>query len=159
MKSQNRKSLQTERLGFLIYRMGKEIASAYRVKLKKIGAKPEYAGILSAISHRNMHVRELSRHLGLNRQSLLNAVAELVAMKGVIRSENKLDARLVEISITKVGISLLKKIDLISADFDSELEGKLTRSETAEANRILLKLAQNPLVNSKSLFDKIDLKD
>ena len=84
---------QSQRIGFLLYRIGRAIATEYRREMEAFGFRPEVAGMLHALHDRgSTHTRELSRTIGVNRQTIVNE-ANVLAERGLITRSTSLQTR------------------------------------------------------------------
>ena len=143
-----------QRLGFALFRIGLEVARAYEAELAPLGLRHEHAGVLLAIGYDGpMHIRALGRHLGANRQTIVNAVDALQARGAVERTSDPTDARVVLVRLTRNGRSLLRKVEDASARMDARLDDVGTRAQRQHVLRFLHAVAE-----SAALGEPIDLR-
>ncbi|CCH53887.1 transcriptional regulator, MarR family [Fibrisoma limi BUZ 3] len=67
-------------------------------------------------------------------------VDKLVLKKLVQRTECPSDRRAVDVVITSKGLDLLKKLDVVQADYEVELNNKLTDEEALQLSQLLDRL-------------------
>jgi DNA-binding MarR family transcriptional regulator len=135
------------RLGFALYRVGREIARSYQLALSPLGVRPDHAGILTAIAYEGpLHIRALSRLLGINRQSIVNAVDELEREGAVERQPHPVDTRVVMVAITRAGKAKLRRIEEIATDYDARLDSIGTPAQRRATLEYLHNLAQSGIL-------------
>lgn len=87
-----------------------------------LGVRPDHAGILTSIAYEGpLHIRALARLLGINRQSIVNAVDYLESEGAVERQQQSSDGRVVLVAITMAGRLLLSKIEQIALSYDGRV--------------------------------------
>ena len=67
-------------------------------------------------------------------------VDKLLAKKLVLRTECPSDRRAVDVVITDKGLELLKQLDIRQAEWDKDLQGKLTAEEATLLSKLLDRL-------------------
>lgn len=123
--------------------MGLEVARAYEQELAPLNLRHEHAGVLLAIGHGGpLHIRALARHLGANRQTIVNAVDALEARAAVERIPSLGDARVVLVRLTRAGRGLLHQVEGASQRMDERFERVGTASERARVLRYLHAVAE-----------------
>lgn len=137
-----------QRIAFVLYRVGKEIARSYERRLAPLGLRPEHVGILTAIAAGGpMHVRGLSRLLGINRQTVVNAVNHLESQRTVTKIINPSDSRQVLVGISSKGLTVLAKVeDDVVARYDASVESIGTVAERTAVLSYLAKLAKSDVL-------------
>lgn len=145
MKSDNSQARRPgDRLGFALYRVGREVARSYEAALAPLGVRPEHAGILTAVAYEGpLHIRALSRLLGINRQSIVNAVDELESSGAVERKPDPEDSRAVLVTITRAGRAHLQRIEQTALEYDSRFLQVGTAAQRRAVVEFLSELAES----------------
>lgn len=108
-----------QKLGFALFRTGLSVAKAYEAELAPLGLRHEHAGVLLTVGHDGpSHIRALARHLGANRQTIVNAVDALEAAGAVERVADATDARVTMVRLTRTGHGLLREVEAASSRMD-----------------------------------------
>ena len=144
---------QSQRIGFLLYRIGRAIATEYRREMEAFGFRPEVAGMLHALHDRGpTHTRELSRTIGVNRQTIVNE-ANVLAERGLItRSTSAADSRLVVLAITDRGRRELARMDQESQRFDERLNALFATKELETLRGHLTRIAASDAIGGQPLL-------
>jgi DNA-binding MarR family transcriptional regulator len=112
--------------------------------LKKFGITPEQFNVLRILrgTHpKTMMLTEITKRM-LDKSSNCTRLVEKLRQKDFVNRELcESNRRQVDISITDKGLSLLKKIDSASPDWNKGIQ-KLSKTEAKELNRILDKLRE-----------------
>ena len=112
--------------------------------LKKFGVTPEQFNVLRILrgTHpKTMMLTEITKRM-LDKSSNCTRLVEKLRQKDFVNRELcESNRRQVDISITDKGLSLLKKIDADSPDWNKGIQ-KLSKTEAKELNRILDKLRE-----------------
>ncbi len=89
--------------------------------------------------------RDIRIMLNIDKGQLSRAIKQLVKKEILLRTESKVDARLIELTTTLKGKKLHDKMLEFSIERNEEIARGLTRSEFAEFFRILEKITQSSL--------------
>lgn len=144
---------QSRRIGFLLYRIGRAVATEYRREMEAFGFRPEVAGMLHALHDRGpTHTRELSRTIGVNRQTIVNE-ANVLAERGLItRCTSEADSRLVVLAITDLGRRELRRMDRESQRFDERLNALFAPEELETLRSHLTRIAASEAIGGQALL-------
>jgi DNA-binding MarR family transcriptional regulator len=144
---------QSQRIGFLLYRIGRAIATEYRREMDLFGFRPEVARMLHALHDRGpTHTRELSRTIGVNRQTIVNEANVLTERGLITRSASATDSRLVVLAITDRGRRELARMDQQSQRFDERLNTLFAPKELETLRGQLARIAASDAIGGQPLL-------
>jgi DNA-binding MarR family transcriptional regulator len=133
---------QLRPLGLLLSQLGTHAAIAFGRKIKGLGISPPHVGILRwNRDHPGENQRQLASHLGVLPSRLVLLLDELEAKGLVSRQRSTQDRRSQQLQLTRKGIRLLQRVELIAAAHEADLSSALTESERETLIDLCAKLA------------------
>jgi DNA-binding MarR family transcriptional regulator len=129
-------------LGLLLSQIGTHAALTFGRKIKGFGISPPHVGILRWIrDHVGENQRQLAAHLAVLPSRLVLLLDELATKGLVTRQRSTQDRRNQQLLLTKKGIRLLEKVELVAAAHETDLSSALTESERETLINLCAKLA------------------
>jgi DNA-binding MarR family transcriptional regulator len=134
-----------DRLAYLLYRLGRAVGHAMDRAMAAFELHPAQFGVLNALaSHGPMHQQRLAALLGVNRQTMATAAADL-ARRGLIERRRRLeDRRALDLHLTPTGQALLERADPDALALDDRLFTALDASEQHQLVALLQQAATGP---------------
>jgi len=110
-------------LCFPLYALSREIIQRYRPHLDEIGLTyPQYLVLMVLWENDKQTVNQIGHKLLLDSGTLTPLLKRLEQKEIVLRQRSTVDERVVEISLTTIGIELKKKAKCIPEKLNQELE-------------------------------------
>lgn len=129
----------SNQLCFPIYVLSKEIINRYRPFLDELDITyPQYLVLLVLWEKDNQTVSELGKKLFLDSGTLTPLLKRLEAKDMVIRTRQKNDERIVQITLTSFGLSLKEKATCIPLQMMESMD--LTKEELQQFKNIITKI-------------------
>jgi DNA-binding MarR family transcriptional regulator len=139
---------QPRPLGLLLSQLGTHAALAFGRKIKGLRISPPHVGILRWVrDSAGENQRQLASHLGVLPSRLVLLLDELEAKGVVMRQRSPQDRRNQQLQLTKKGICLLEKVEVIAAVHEADLGSALTESERETLIDLCAKLAAHRGLN------------
>lgn len=112
----------TQRLGFLLYRVGLMVSRVYEVRMRPLGFAPAEVGLLTYLASEGAdHVRAIARSLGVSPQTVVNLTRSLENRGLVSREASSSDQRAIMVGLTQAGRRALARADVLAKELDTEL--------------------------------------
>ena len=132
----------SQRLGFLLYRVGSQVATAYAEMIRPLGFSPVEIGLMTYLATSGeSHIRSIARVLGVSPQTLVNASVKLEKRRLIRREKPMTKGLPITLSMTDKGSETFLHIDATVREFDEGLEsllgGALTTRMVAGLRRLL----------------------
>ena len=111
---------------------------------EKFGISIAQWRVLAHLSgHAKVSVREIHERVALDKVSISRAAAGLEAAGYVSKIVNEADRRLVELRLTRKGLTLFKEMSKLAVEFDRQALGGLNEDERHVFRRMVKKLIAN----------------
>lgn len=112
----------TQRLGFLLYRVGLMVSRVYEARMRPLGFAPAEVGLLTYLASEGAdHVRAIARSLGVSPQTVVNLTRSLEKRGLVSREASSSDQRAITVRLTQPGRRALARADALAKELDAEL--------------------------------------
>lgn len=142
-----------EELRYLIKAADREGELNYARKLKAINITPSQYEILKILSFRNgLSISEIGELLICGSENPSRLVDRLANKKLVEKNNSEKDSRIVNIYITKQGIDVLKKAEVVEDKFNADIVSELDKEVTVQQ---LIQALRKQVENTKT-YNKIE---
>lgn len=137
-----RKENEREQVAFLLSQVGGRSAQEFARLLTPLKLAPADAGILRLIRRtQGISQQNLAKALGMHASRLVALIDDLESRELVIRKSNPSDRRLYSLELTAKGEEILRSIRDLAEEHNRLMCAALTRTEAAQLELLLLKIA------------------
>ena len=127
-----------QRLGFLLYRVGVQVAQTYGERIRPLGFSPVEVGLMTHLaSGGEDHVRAIARTLGVSPQTIVNVSNRLEGRGFLTRRKSETDQRVIRVKMTDKGFASLVKVDEAVTLLDRDITRRMGEENVQEITRSL----------------------
>lgn len=130
-------------LAFLVSQVGAHSARQFAALLEPLGVSPRAYGVLSnvALGEKGRTQQQLADVLGMHRNNMVGLIDELEGAGWVRRQRHQQDRRAFEIHLTKSGLTLVRRVDMLIPGLDEEIGRGLSPAEQRQMIDLLQRTA------------------
>jgi DNA-binding MarR family transcriptional regulator len=129
----------TQRLVFLLGKLGQQVTGQFAEQLEPMGLRPRHCAVLELLVPAPMTQLELARRIGVAPSVVVDMLDELQGLGAVRRVRDEADRRRHLVELTTKGRTLGRRALRAAGQLDAEILGALS---TAEAQSLLATLAK-----------------